>query len=97
MHGDTVYQAKLRKMTYSLDDSFLDTAALRGTLDNRVAFLQRLSDNAFEATFSKLSLGDPVRVRIEYDLPFPGGPGAGIHVPPCRPPPSNRERSRATT
>jgi hypothetical protein len=80
-HGDTLYRAKLRKMTYSLDDAFMDTVALRSTLDGRVAFLQQLTDRVFEATFSRLSLGEPVRVRIEYDLPFPGSPGASIRIP----------------
>ncbi|MEO7423535.1 MAG: hypothetical protein ABI036_00005, partial [Fibrobacteria bacterium] len=81
IHGDTIYNAKLLKSVYSLDDTFFDTTALRVTLNARVAFLQQLTDRSFEATFSKLSLGEPVRVRIEYDLPFPGGPGASIHVP----------------
>ncbi|GEM_PF-2213709 len=81
IHGDTIYQAKLLKTTYSLDDAFFDTTSLRITLNSRVAFLQQLSDRGFEATFSKLSLGEPVRVRIEYDLPFPGAPGTSIHVP----------------
>ena len=81
IHGDTLFPAKLHKMTYSLDDSFFDTLALQSTLNDRVAFLQQLSDHSFEATFTKLSLGEPLRIRIEYDLPFPGAPGTFIHVP----------------
>ncbi|MDB5047396.1 MAG: hypothetical protein JWO30_467 [Fibrobacteres bacterium] len=81
IHGDTLFHAKLRKMTYSLNDSFLDTVSMQATLDNRVAFLQQLTDVGFEATFSKLSLGEPVRVRIEYDIPFPGAPGASLRIP----------------
>jgi len=80
-HGDTAYSATLRKQVYSLDDQFLDTTRLQATLNGRVAFLQQLSDRSFEATFSKLSLGEPIRVRLEYDLPFPGAPGAEVHVP----------------
>jgi len=81
MHGDTVYQARLKKMIYSLDDSFFDTLALRATLDTRTAFLQQLSDQGFEATFAGLSLGEPVRVRIAYDIPFSGAPGTAVRVP----------------
>lgn len=80
-HGDTAYPATIRKQVYSLDDQFLDTAGLQATLNGRVAFLQQLGDRSFEATFSKLSLGEPIRVRLEYDLPFPGAPGAEAHVP----------------
>jgi hypothetical protein len=80
-HGDTAYSATLRKQVYSLDEHFLDTLELKGTLDDRVAFLQQLADRSFEATFSKLSLGEPVRVRLEYDLPFTGAPGAELRVP----------------
>lgn len=80
-HGDTLYSAGLRKMIYTLDDRFLDTAALKGELDARVAFLQRLSDLEFEASFTRLSLGEPVRVRIAYDLPMPGGPASSVRVP----------------
>jgi hypothetical protein len=81
IHGDTVFQAKLRKMTYSLNDVFFDTASLKTTLNSRVAFLQQLSDISFEATFSKISLGDPIRVRIVYDIPFSGAPGATLRIP----------------
>lgn len=81
MHGDTLYRAGLKRMTYSLDDAFFDTLALRATLDTRMAFLQQLTDRAFEATFAGLSLGEPVRVRIEYDIPFPGSPGSSISIP----------------
>lgn len=80
-HGDTAYAAGLRKQVYSLDDQFLDTAALQATLNGRVAFLQQLSDRSFEASFSKLSLGEPIRVRLEYDLPFPAAPGTRVQVP----------------
>lgn len=80
-HGDSVYAATLRKQVYSLDDRFLDSTELRSTLDGRVAFLQQLSDRSFEATFSHLTLEEPVRVRIRYDLPFPGAPGSQIRVP----------------
>ena len=80
-HGDSLFAASLRKMVYSLDDRFLDTAALKQELDARVAFLQRLSDQEFEAAFTRLSLGEPVRVRIAYDLPMPGGPSAAVTVP----------------
>jgi hypothetical protein len=71
----------LRKQVYSLDDSFMDTLELKSTLNGRVAFLQQLADRSFEATFSKVALGEPIRVRLEYDLPFPGAPGAAIRVP----------------
>ncbi|HLP40591.1 MAG TPA: hypothetical protein VK465_03715, partial [Fibrobacteria bacterium] len=81
LHGDTVFRASLRKATYSLNDVFLDTASLKATLDSRVVYLQQHSDRSFEACFTKLALGEPVRVRIEYDLPFPGAPGASIRVP----------------
>lgn len=81
LHGDTLYEAKLKKMAYSLDDVFMDTLALRATLDSRTAFLQQLSDHAFEATFAGISLGEPVRVRIEYDIPFPGAPGSAVRIP----------------
>lgn len=81
LHGDTLYPTKLIKMAYTLDNTFLDTNLLRATLDGRVAFLQQLSDAGFEATFSHLSLGEPVRVRIQYDLPFPGAPGSSIRIP----------------
>jgi hypothetical protein len=81
LHGDTLFQARLRKAAYSLNDVFFDTATLAATLDSRVAFLQRLGDQSFEATFSKLTLGEPVRVRIAYDIPFPGAPGATLRVP----------------
>ncbi len=80
-HGDTLYQATLKKQVYSLDDQFFDTLMLKNTLDTRVAFLQQLTDVSYEASFTKLSLGEPVRVRIEYDLPFPGAPGTAITVP----------------
>lgn len=80
-HGDTLFQAQLKRMTYSLNDFFLDTTALKATLSSRVAFLQQLTDQSFEATFSKIALGEPVRVRIEYDIPFPGGPGEAITIP----------------
>lgn len=80
-HGDTAYAATLRKQVYSLDDHFLDTTRLQATLNGHVAFLQQLGDRSFEATFSKLSLGEPIRVRLEYDLPFPGAPGTAVHVP----------------
>ncbi len=81
LHGDTVFHAKIHKMTYSLDDVFFDTAALQYTLNHRVAFLQQLTDHSFEATFSKLSLGEPIRVSIAYDLPMPGAPGQSVRVP----------------
>jgi hypothetical protein len=80
-HGDTAYPATLRKQVYSLDNQFLDTTRLQATLAGRVAFLQQLGDRSFEATFSKISLGEPIRVRLEYDLPFPGAPGTEVHVP----------------
>jgi hypothetical protein len=81
LHGDTLFQASLRKSVYSLNDVFFDTTALRATLDGRVAFLQQLSDRGFEATFTRLSLGEPVRVRIAYDLPFSGAPGSPVRIP----------------
>lgn len=96
-HGDTLFNAKLRKMTYSLDDYFLDTTALKATLDARVAFLQQLGDGVFEATFSKVSLGEPVRVRVAYDLPFPGAPGAEIIVPVLFHPSGNPPRQAQIT
>lgn len=80
-HGDTLFQATLRKAVSSLNDIFFDTTALRATLDGRVAFLQQLSDRGFEAAFTRLSLGEPVRVRIAYDLPFPGAPGSPVRIP----------------
>jgi hypothetical protein len=80
-HGDTLFQARLRKAVYSLNDVFFDTAALQATLESRVAFLQQLTDRAFEATFTRLALGEPLRVRIAYHLPFPGKPGAAVRVP----------------
>lgn len=80
-HGDTAYSASLHKQVYSLDEHFLDSLALKGTLNGRVVFLQQLADRSFEATFSKLSLGEPLRVRLEYDLPFTGAPGAELRVP----------------
>ncbi len=80
-HGDTLYQAHLKKSVYSLDDQFFDTTALQATLDSRVAFLQQLGDNSYEATFSKLTLGEPVRIRIEYDIPFSGAPSASLTLP----------------
>jgi hypothetical protein len=80
-HGDTAYPATLRRQVYSLDEHFLDSLELKGTLNGRVVFLQQLADRSFEATFAKLSLGEPVRVRLEYDLPFTGAPGAELRVP----------------
>ncbi len=81
IHSDTIFTAKLHKMTYSLNDYFMDTTALKSTLNSRVAFLQQLSDVSFEATFSKLTLGASLQVRIAYDIPFPGGPGAVLRIP----------------
>jgi len=80
-HGDTVFQGHLKKSIYSWNDSFFDTTALAYTLDHRVAFLQRLNETVYEVTFTRLALGEPIRVRVAYDLPMSGAPGATLQVP----------------
>ncbi len=80
-HDDTLFVSTLKPMTYSLNNVFTDSAALATSLNGRVAFLQQLSDQGFEATFAKVALGQPITVRIRYELPLPGSPSAPISIP----------------
>jgi hypothetical protein len=80
-HGDTAFSANFKKMVYSVNEVFFDSTVLQTTLNSRVAFFQQLTDDVYEMTLAKLSLGEPVRVRIAYVLPFPGAPGTSVQVP----------------
>lgn len=79
--GDTLYRAVLRKTNYNYDASYPDSLALQRALDTRIALLQQHTEDHYELTLARVSLGERKHVRVRYLLANAGGGMGHYNVP----------------
>jgi hypothetical protein len=79
--SDTCFKAELQPSRYNFDMSYTDSLTLMRSLDSKVALLQQQSETVYEATFSRVALGERKHVRVRYLLPNTGS-GIGVYEIP---------------
>jgi hypothetical protein len=79
--GDTLYRAKLHQANYVYSSSFQDSLSLERMFDNRIAMIQQVTENQYQLTFCRVSVGELKHIRIRYLLPNSGNGNTPYVVP----------------
>lgn len=80
-HDDQLFQASLYPAQYNYLERFADTTEIRASLRDKLALLQKLGPQSYDAVFANLALGQRRHIRIRYLLPNDGSGSACYQIP----------------